>query len=209
MKGPPTSDEWRFASGFSSDRLVNLDRAVSYEDIGRAIVREARVTALPMEVVRDGELRGCRRPVFRLVVEPATFDLFHNGRDGYRGRFWQSPDAGERANRWLLAELAPKLGEALGGSPQTDFILKSLSCGSATLWFHEESALGSARLHVEQWEEAARGDSTLSAKARDGRWAPSGTAIEVKGAFMTDSVRERIDPDKIERSMEIHLAGYT
>jgi len=209
VKGPPSADEWRFASGFSSGRLESLERTVSFEDIGRAIVREARMTALPMEIAREGELRGCRRPVFNVVVEPATFDQFYNGRDGYRGRFWQSPDVGERANRWLIGELAPKLGEALGGSPNTDFILKSLSCASAILWFHEDSALGAARLQVEQWEEAARGDSTLSAKARQGRWAPTGTLIEVKGAFMTDSVRERIDSEKVERSMEIHLAGYT
>jgi len=209
LKGPPTADEWRFASGFSAERRENLERLASFEDIVHAIVREAQVTALPMEIARDGELRGCRRPVFRVTVEPATFDQFHNGRDGYRGRFWQSPDVGEKANRWLLKELAPKLGESLGGSPNTEFILKSLSCDSATVWFHEDSAVGAARLQVAQWEEAASGGSTLSDKARQGRWAPSGTVIEVKGAYLTDSVRERVDPDRVERSMEIHLAGYT
>jgi hypothetical protein len=209
LKGPPTAAEWRFASGFSAERRENLERLASFEDIGHAIVGEAQVTALPMEIARDGELRGCRRPVFRVAVEPATFDQFHNGRDGYRGRFWQSPDVGEQANRWLLKELAPKLGESLGGSPNTEFILKSLSCDSAMVWFHEDSAVGAARLQVAQWEEAARGGSTLSDKARQGRWAPSGTVIEVKGAYLTDSVRERVDPDRVERSMEIHLAGYT
>jgi hypothetical protein len=209
VTGSPTADQWRFASGFSPGRLENLDRLISFEDIGRAIVREARVTAMPMELGRESELRGCRRPLFIVAVEPATFDQFYNGRDGYRGRFWQSPEIGERANRWLLAELSPKLAESLKGSPNTDFILKSLSCPSATVWFHEDSSLGAARLQVAQWEEAARRGSTLSDKARQGRWAPTGTMLEVKGAFMTESVRERPDPEKVERSMEIHLAGYT
>jgi hypothetical protein len=36
-----------------------------------------------------------------------------------------------------------------------------------------------------------------------------GTTLEVVGAFMTDSGRERIDPEKVERAMELHLAGFT
>ena len=209
MTGPPTADEWRFVSGFSPERLQNLDRTVSFEDIGRSIVREAQVTMLPAEIGRVADLRGCRRPVFRVVVEAATFDQFLNGRDGYRGRFWQSPEVGEKANRWLLDQLTPKLTGALGGSSNIGLFLNALSRGSAEIWFPEDAAQGSARLRVAQWEQSAQGASSLSAKARDGRWAPSGTVLQVRGAWMSDSGQERIDPDKVERSMELHLAGYT
>jgi hypothetical protein len=207
VTAPPTADDWRFASGFSPERLANLERTTGFEEIGEAIVREAQVTALPMETGAAGELRGCRRPVFRLVVAPATFDQFYNGRDGYRARYWQSPEAGEAANRWLLRALSPKLVGALG-KPDAAFGQKSLACGSATIWFREETTLGNARLQVAQWEAAARGDSTLSDKAREARWAPIGTLLEIKGAFLTDGYRERIDPDTVERAMTLHHAGF-
>jgi hypothetical protein len=209
LKERPTADEWRFASGFSAERRERLESLISFEDIGQAIVGDARVRVLPMEMGQEGHLRGCRRPVFLVEVGTVTFDQFHNGRDGYRGRFWQSPETGEKANRWLLGQLAGTLVDALGGSPHEAFVRKSLSCASATIWFHEDTASGAARLQVDQWEQAARGASSLSGKARDGRWAPAGTMLEVRGAFLTDSGQERVDPDKVERAMEIHLAGYT
>jgi hypothetical protein len=209
LKGPPTVDEWRFASGFSTERRERLERLVSSEDIGQAISGDARVRALPIEMGQEGPLRGCRRPIFLVEVGTATFDQFYNGRDGYRGRFWQSPEAGEKANRWLLGQLAGTLVDALGGSPHEAFARKSLSCASATIWFHEDTASGAARLQVDQWEQAAQGESSLSGKAREGRWAPAGTTLEVRGAFLADNGQERIDPDKVERAMEIHLAGYT
>jgi hypothetical protein len=209
VPGRPTAQQWQFANDFTPDRLGYLERDASFEDIGRAIVHEARVTALPVEIGRDGDLRGCTRPVFRLVVDHPTFDQFHNGRDGYRGRYWQSPEIGEKANRWLLRELLPKLVDAPGATTNRAFAAKALNLGSAKIWFHEESSLGKARLFVEQWEQTASGESSLSNKARDGRWAPIGTTIEVKGAFMTDGGQERVDPDEVERAMVLHLAGHT
>lgn len=208
MAGPPTADEWQFVSGFSTARRDSLEAAMAFEAIAMRIVAEARVTVLPVEHGREGDVRGCRRPLFHVAVQPTTFDQFYNGRDGYRARFWQAPDIGDRANRWLLQALTPPLVAALTGSPSEGFVTKSLAAGSATVWMHEPSATGSAKLRVAQWEEAARGDSTLSARARDGRWAAEGTVIEVRGAFLTDNDRERPDPEAIERSMTLHLAGY-
>ena len=209
MPGRPTAQQWQFAHDFTRERLAYLERDASFEENGKAVVDEARVTALPLEIMRTGDLRGCRRPLFRLVVAPATFDQFHNGRDGYRGRYWQSPEIGERANRWLVRELLPKLIDSCGDALNKVFAEQALSCDSATLWFHEESSVGSARLSVEQWEQTASGSSTLSRKARDGSWAPTGTTIAVAGAFMTDSGQERLDPDTAERAMELHFAGHT
>ena len=209
MPARPTAQQWQFAKGFTPERLAYLERDLRFEEIGALIVREARVTALPLEFRRDGELRGCRRPLFRLVVAPATFDQFHNARDGYRGRYWQAPDIGEQANQWLLRALLPKLIESCGDALNKMLAEQALSCESATLWFHEESSAGTARLSVAQWEETASGGSTLSRKARDGSWAPTGTTIAVAGAFMTDRNQERLDPDTTERAMEIHLAGHT
>ena len=209
MPAKPTAQQWQFAHGFTPERLAYLERDASFEEIGKTIAGEARATALPLEIVREGELRGCRRPLFRLAVTPQTFDQFQNGRDGYRGRYWQSPDIGERANRWLLRALLPKLVESCGDALNKMLAEQALSCDSATVWFHEDSSTGSARLSVEQWEQTASGGSTLSRKARDGRWAPTGTTIAIAGAFMTDSGQERLDPDTTERAMELHLAGYT
>ena len=89
------------------------------------------------------------------------------------------------------------------------FAAKSLACPSAEIWFDAEASTGRARLNVKRWKETAGGGSSLSEKSRDGLWAPQGTTLEVKGGFLTDRNQERIPLEKVERAMEIHLAGYT
>jgi hypothetical protein len=42
-----------------------------------------------------------------------------------------------------------------------------------------------------------------------GLLAPVGTKLEIKGAWVDEGGKERVDPQKLGRASEIHLTGFT
>ena len=75
-----------------------------------------------------------------------------------------------------------------------------------------------ADLGVEPWLTTAQAyvatsaeftDPNKEVKALDGVKAPTGSVLEVKGAFVDDRGEEHIAEDKKDRSLQIHLYGYT
>jgi hypothetical protein len=99
----------------------------------------------------------------------------------------------------------------MGASSERLFCLASLNSRSAKVWFRQGTVCGTARVYVARWEEAAIGDDErLACKARDAGVAHYGRMLEVKGAFLTvPNHEERIDPKKVDRARQIHLAGFS
>ena len=73
-------------------------------------------------------------------------------------------------------------------------------------------------LEVERWLQAAKRyvanpanypDPNGIIKAIDGARAPTGTILEVKGAFINEHRIEHIPEDKKDRSLQIHVYGFT
>jgi hypothetical protein len=106
-----------------------------------------------------------------------------------------------------------------------DNFLASLKARSAKFWIDEQRARAEKAddirhlivdLEVEPWLTTARSyvaapsqEDPNTIKAVNGVKAPTGTVLEVKGAFIDEDGEEHIPEDKKDRSLQIHLYGYT
>lgn len=107
-----------------------------------------------------------------------------------------------------------------------ELVKRSLKAKSAKIWINEQCARNQQGdditnvkiyLEVEPWSGTARAyglapsayrDPNKEIKAIDGVKAPTGTILEVKGAFVDDNGNEQIAQDKLDRSLQIHSYGY-
>lgn len=104
---PP--DKWRFSEAIQPDRVALLtDLSHSFDGIVERLLRGAIVCACWEWGLRE-EVVGRVRADFEIAVNEGDVDLFHNGRDGYRARYYQSVEAGEAANAACLRALASPL----------------------------------------------------------------------------------------------------
>jgi hypothetical protein len=135
-------------------------------------------------------------------------DLFHNAPDGLRGRYWQSPEIGDLATRYLIDALKSELLAHAADNPAIvemrakditlDEVRASLDKPSAKVWVHEKDDLGNtmisttdeARLIVPRWEknEEVRLEKFW-------RWTPGAGQIEVKGGLIRDGGKEGHIPE--------------
>ncbi len=204
--------------------------APDFDAIVSRILGEMQIMAFDVCRGTIGEVKGCVRPEFSLAVSPETFDLFFNSPHGYRGMYHHSPDIGQRANADLLSGLTDKLlafatGRTTKHRMDIEAIRQSLAGDSAKIWINEQGARTQrgddicefrADLLVEPWLRTAQdyvanpaaypGQEIL---AVDGVRAPTGTILEVKGAFLDKDCNEHILANKIDRAQQIHLYGFT
>jgi hypothetical protein len=127
MRVPAT--EWEFAASMPRTRYSALS-AISFEEISATFARQVYAEAPVAEKATNRAApKNTRRFVIPVVVSPITGDLLHNGRDGLRGRYWISPEVGERATARLIALVLPALLRSL-----TDTVI-----GSGTEMTREEA----------------------------------------------------------------------
>jgi hypothetical protein len=107
----PFSSEWD-TTQLPAERRAHLDSGLSFEQMVSRVLTEMkiiRVSVKPYEMPAPGEpkdARDARQIIFLLGVADETCDLLFNAPDGLRGRYWQSPDHGVDATKYLIRQLA-------------------------------------------------------------------------------------------------------
>ena len=203
-----------------------------FDAITNRVFDEMEITGFDVVPGKIGAVKGCTRPEFSLVVSPDTFDLFFNSPCGYRGQYHKSRKVGEHANATLISRMANRLiayanGRTTKHGMDVEAMRQSLAAGSAKIWIDEQGARSQrggditelkADLEVEPWRSTANAyvaapakypDPDREIKAVDGVKAPEGAILEVKGAFIDQDGQERVAEDKKDRSLQIHLYGFT
>jgi hypothetical protein len=197
----PSSDEWSFAE-FDAERRAYLDRDMPFDEMAKriadlAIVNTGCVDPLRMENP-EAPMGTTWRARFTISVgdEPRLSDLFYNGRDGVRGRYWQSETEGDAATAAIIALLLGKLlqfaadnidnfGPATLTQGDMELVARSLNATSAKAWAYEgknPSFNTRPRLIVRRWANRSPGGNW--------RWAPEGPSLDIKGAFYTPDGKE-------------------
>jgi hypothetical protein len=210
----PTRDDWDF-SAFSPERRRYLEQDPSFEVIAQRVAHEAVCVFSKNDLLRNKQLRapeGTWRAWFKICVCISTSDLFYNGRDGLRGRYWQHPTVGAAATRQVLALLKPKLlayatahpdcMAAEGATADLHSVERSLSAKSAKIWAHEEKCQNfdeGPKLFVKRW--------STSTTEKFWSWAPAKPLLDIKGAFFTSDHSEQIV--KPHRDCHIHKYGFS
>jgi hypothetical protein len=213
----PKPDEWD-TSSLSPSRRAYLDKGLSFEDIAALTVGEAQIQKTWIRPRYKPPNTNFRQVCFRIHVNPQAYDLFYNAPDGLRGRYWQSPDIGFLATRYLIDALRPNLLKFADENPPKidppkkhieEMTIKevgaSLDAPSAKVWVREEGVSDGPELKVRRWalNEAKKPGSKLW------RWTPIDNELEVKGALLDPTGVEHIPDCKLDRSCQIHHYGFT
>ena len=94
-------------------RRAYLEGGFTFESIVALVCAEAEVAESYIDPYRDHSghalEQNARQAVFRIHVSGKACDLFFNARDGMRGRYWQSPEAGIMADAQIIRALTPLL----------------------------------------------------------------------------------------------------
>lgn len=215
----PTSDDWRY-EGVSEERLRYLNASVSFEEILARIDREGTVRSAKIDPGRDSDVQGGIRPIFEVSVTRETSDLFFNGPDGYRGKYWQGTEIGQVANRQVIEILTPRLL----AHPKDKFKIiaparmmalpeleKSLQLPSAKVWIGaeiESIANATGELIVRRWRQNQLSGKLPQSAALASRPMMS-EILDVKGAFLTGEGIELVQLSKKDRANQIHLGGWS
>lgn len=229
---PEDCVDWTY-SNMCDGRIADLSAPVSYAQIVDWIAADVKSTDVKfsIDLGRCGLVKDCLRPEFRFPVERDLGDLFFNGLAGYRAHYYRSKAAGEAANRRVInamhdllldaAEMAnfkyTKKGKPLTRSPvEIDY---SLGLPSAKIWPSEckdlnpelyriiyDPDLPPIQINADRWLEFARKGI---GNAEIGVCAPEIRFLEIKGAFVNETGEERISEDKVLRSCEIHMLGFS
>ena len=188
-----------------------------YERIIHRIAREVDVAGYRRE--RAKRKAKCFRACVKLKCGAETISLFHNSRSGYRAHYYSSVASGEKANRFALAVLVPRIGELLRGKEKRGcswlWMEKSLLDAAAKIWIHQGSWLRAnarreRRLFVKRWLKAQSDkDKERRKKARWSMLTPCSEAcLELKGGFVSLS-GVPAGSFKETRSQELHELGFT
>jgi hypothetical protein len=216
----PSSDEWNFAE-FDAKRRTYLDSDMLFDEMAKRIANVAVVNTGCVDPLRtenpEALVNTTWRAWFTISVadEPCLSDLFYNGRDGVRGRYWQSETEGNAAMASMVALLREKLLQFAADNPgqfglatlargDLGLVARSLDAKSAKAWAYEEKnqSFGERpRLIVKRWETQSPGGKW--------RWAPVGPLLDIKGAFYTPDNKEYVSREKRERANEIHRYGFS
>jgi hypothetical protein len=216
----PSSDEWNFAE-FDAERRADLDRDMPFDEMAIRIADVAVIKTGCIDPLRtenpEAQVDTTWRAWFTISVadEPCLSDLFYNGRDGVRGRYWQSEMAGNGATAAIIALLREKLlqfasdntdkfGPATLAQGDIGLVARSLDATSAKAWAYEgknPNFNATPRLSVRRWANNRPGGNW--------RWAPIGPLLDIKGAFYTLDNKEFVPWDKRQRAYSIHCYGFS
>jgi hypothetical protein len=219
----PTAAEWD-TSKLSPERRVYLDCGSRFEDMGARLLNEMEIVHATIAHYRDpaqDEPTDARQAAFVITVSSELCDLLYNAPDGLRGRYWQSPDHGFLATKYLIEALLPALVSfarrappiaSVKAAPMTsDNIRTSLEAPSAKIWPRERDDNGDCllipgNLIVRRWLH-----NEHHAEVKKGFWrlSPRGADLEIKGAILGKDGTEYVPEYKRDRSFQIHHFGFT
>ena len=202
---------------------------VSFNEIVDCIVCEMKIKSFDVKRGNESYLRCCLRPVFTLDVSAETFDLFFNSPFGYRAQYYADPDDGQKQNNRLITKLVDSLIEysmskSTKESLTEEQIRRSLCCCSAKIWISEDEFEFNLEIReqiiVLTWREYAKQakeaftnnrypEPREMEKAIWGIRAPTGTTLDVKGAFIDPDDNEVVPRSKTDRRFEIQRYGFT
>jgi hypothetical protein len=205
-------------------RRAYLDRGLSFEEIASRIWSEMQivnVTIKPYGTPGSGEPKDARQVVFVVDVGNEACDLLYNAPDGLRARYWQTPDCGFEATKYLIGKVCPSLISYAALNPPVptrpaapmgpvDFEA-SLRAFSAKVWPRERADDG-AYLLVDQQLSVPRWDANEPhAPINKGMWrrSPKGGELEIKGGILGADKIEYVPEGKRDRSCQIHRFGFT
>lgn len=208
---------WRYIGNIARTRRTSLEHPRPATELPAALVEGFTIACYHRDQGQSDS--SYARAVFCGVVEPNLFDWFFNAQTGYRGAYFQSPEAGIAFNRNLIDASIPALttwAASRYGADAAAWSLKSLSASSAKAWLAEHPGLcaqcagewsssHAADLSIQngRWEQA---DHTHS---EWGRQAPIFTKIRIFGGLINADGKEWIAPHKLTRSADISANGWT
>ena len=208
---------WRYTGKSEPPRIQALVRPRPWAELPEALREGLKLKCFHREARQNDH--AYRRAVFCGSVNPSLFDQFFNASTGYRGSFFKSPEAGLRANRALLDQLADFLaGWAVLTKHEADpsWVLASLAQTSAKAWLAEYPGLCA---HCEgEWSpsyvsdlqiENSRWECSSHVHSVWGRQAPSLSKIRIFGGFIDDQRNEWLAPHKAERATHIWEHGWS
>jgi len=188
-----------------------------YERIIHRVAREVDVAGYRRQ--RAQRKAKCFRACVKLKCGAETISLFHNSRSGYRAQYYSSVASGEKANRFALAVLVPRVGELLRGKEKRgcswSWMEKSLLDPTAKVWIHQghwlrANARRERNLSVKRWLRAQADDDRERRKRA--RWATltpsSELCLELKGGFLSLSGKP-LGFFKQTRSRDSRELGFT
>ena len=227
---------WKLADRIVDDRPYLLDTTETFEGLVRRLTGAAVIEAR-WEWAKDQALTGRARARFELAVDPRDYDLFFNGCDGYRARFYRSVEEGVLANAHLLLVMRQFLCAAAScwgldaNHPVTE-IDRSLVNAGAKGWISEvelnerephwqPTDVEEIRdeIHLPRWMDGVRTYAVQAERAGvlknailAGTRAFQGSRISVFGSFIVPgqpSFGAMVAPDKARRPCQIHDYGFS
>lgn len=213
-----SNDKWIVSAEIGTSRKKKLTSGISFEEILERILERATVNNHQREKLRSNP------EYYRIVVElkvcSETVDMFHNSMCGYRAQYFDSVNTGERANKYVMELLTPRVTKLLYGRNKRTcplwFVEKSLSNIHAKIWIHQGLWLRRARnneqhLFIKRWQkEQSNYDKNIRKRARWAGLTPMDEVIlDLKGAYFTLEGKPYGKSTKPHRGNDIHKYGFT
>lgn len=211
------SSSWRYVGTAEPTRLAALGHPLPLTELAGALKRGLKLECFHRESRQDDAVY--KRAVFCGSASHELFDWFFNASTGYRGAFFESPDAGSRANRSLVDQLAYFLTDwaiAHGLDPDRQWVLASLAKPSAKAWLAEYPGIcdqcageWSPSYISELQIENARWECSSHVHSAWGRQAPQLSKIRIFGAFIDAQQNEWLASHKTQRATDIWGHGWS
>jgi hypothetical protein len=207
---------WNFSESLGQERLRALHSPPPFAKIAHSVASTMRIQCVHVDFC--DEAYGFKRLVGCVVINRALFDLFFNSQNGYRGRYFRSPEKGLQMNATLLKLLAPLLlaFQRHNKSPES-ILFDSLHALSAKCWLAEvgkgfcQKCEGDWSAPKDDSPEILNGRWEIASapNSRFGRKAPSLEKFRVMGAFVSEAGEEHVAKKKLRRAKEIHNFGWS
>jgi hypothetical protein len=160
------------------------------------------------------------RAAFCINVSPQLFDGFFNSSTGYRGAYFDSPEIGLAANRYLFEQISPQLRASatrLDVNVDDDWLAASLSRPSAKAWLGEDVLAlcpkckggWSAPYNPQLLIKNGRWENSRHTHAAWGCQAPELGKIRLFGGFIDSEHHEWLAAHKGSRAEQIWEHGWS
>lgn len=219
MEAVPEQD-WKLDAAVDDARRRLLLSPLPPENLIDQIAGEAAIEATRKSVCAYWKEASDRKGWWRLEaavpLTAAVFDLFFNGRMGYRAQYYLSVGAGRSLNRYLVDRLIPVIKKASATSKWSfpvgwSHAERSLNGPHSKIWIvgdwaaflHEPEAIKPDRW-VNYWKNCKHKPLGLAAPL------PDDPMLDLKGTFVCTETGEPWLPNsKRDRDEKIHLSGWT
>ena len=205
-------ETWAYSETICDSRKVVLKNPPTFAKIVNSILEEATILCGHEQPCDDRT--GFSRFIYCIQVSRPLFDLLFNSKNGYRGQYFLSADAGIEMNGHFIQSLtAALLSSSKVTAVPNHRISESLSAESAKAWLAEcekhlcDKCRGEWSPPQDDRAEILNGCWENYRHSYYGRKAPYLTKIRIFGAFLNER-GEEYDP-KPNRAQELYESGWT